>query len=282
MSQTAIHSLLLLLVLIVGITFPLSSQIHSTLKGLTVFDDPASANGARWTYKDTVENIEYDLTGILFMPSGPGPFPAVILSHGGGDNVSGAPVVWAKSMVQWGCVCIAVNYSFSSGVPKGAPGVQGQKNLRSMNILRAHKCRDILASFSCVDTNRIAAHGFSMGAFTTDGLVGMYPLQFKAASHAGGGLGAPASATQLRQTNNIVTPFQIHHGVQDTIILFESAMRFDSILQANKVPHQLYSYPNYGHMELMQDSVMLERIKAWYTQYGLFDAKSARKDDRNK
>jgi dienelactone hydrolase len=262
------------------LTFPLFPQIHSTLKGLTIIGDPASANGASWTYKDTIENMEYDLTGILFIPSGTEPFPAVILSHGGGDNVSGAPIVWAKTMVKWGCVCIATNYTYSAGVPKGAPGTQGQKNTRGMNILRAHKCRDIVASLGCVDTNRIAAHGFSMGAYVTDGLVGEYPLQFKAASHSGGGIGHSPSATQLRQTNSIVTPFQTHHGIQDAIIPFTSALRFDSILHTNGVPQQLCSYPNYGHMELMQDSLMLERMKDWFTQYGLFNAASERNSDK--
>jgi len=215
--------------------------------------------------------MEYDLTGILFTPSGAEPFPAVILSHGGGDNAYGAPVVWAKSMVKWGCVCIATNYTYSAGVPVGCPGVQGEKNTRSMNILRAHKCRDILASLGCVDTNRIAAHGFSMGAFVTDGLAGDYPLQFRAASHAGGGIGNSASSTQLRQANSIRTPFQIHHGMQDTIIPFAYDMRFDSLLQAGGIPHQLCSYPKYGHMELMQDSSMFEKIRSWYTRFGLFD-----------
>src|SRR5262245_25802264 len=50
--------------------------------------DPESASGATWTYRGRENGVDYDLTGILFKPRGSGRFPAVILSHGAGGNVS--------------------------------------------------------------------------------------------------------------------------------------------------------------------------------------------------
>jgi len=141
-----------------------------------------------------------------------------------------------------------------------------------MNILRAHQCRNILTSLCCVDTTRIAAHGFSMGAFVTCGLVGTYPAQFKAASQAGGGIGSSLTSTQLRQLNNMTVPYQIHHGVKDTIIPFTNAQRLDSLLTVRGIRHQLCIYPTYGHMELMLDSLMLGTIKAWFIDNRVLDA----------
>jgi hypothetical protein len=54
----------------------------NTVAGFNTGGDPASANGAIWTYAAQVAGVTYDLQGILMKPTGPGSFPAVIISHG--------------------------------------------------------------------------------------------------------------------------------------------------------------------------------------------------------
>src|SRR5262245_52821960 len=73
--------------------------------------DPSSTQGATWTYVGTLAGVAYDLQGILLKPQGPGPFPAVVISHGAGGNANAYARGVATEMVRWGLVCIATNYT---------------------------------------------------------------------------------------------------------------------------------------------------------------------------
>ena len=87
--------------------------------------DPESVSGATWTYTATTNGVAYDLQGILLKPRGPGPFPAVIISHENTRN-AGDMLFTARVMVPWGLVCIATNYTFAGGVPIGSPGTAAE------------------------------------------------------------------------------------------------------------------------------------------------------------
>jgi dienelactone hydrolase len=251
-----------------------------TLKGFVLTGDPASTNGATWTYRDTVEGIIYDLTGVLFKPGGTSKFPAVVLSHGHDSNVNIFTAPVAKVMRPWGLVCIGTNYTHAAGVPAGSPGDSTQPGASTANILRARKCIDILYALGYVDTTRIAAHGYSMGAFVTAALVGTYPGLFRVASHGGGGVNdARLAWTKTAQAEGITVPYQIHHAGADSTVPLADDLRLDSLLQARGVQQQFYIYPGYSHGELSQDTTMLKRVHTWYTAHGLFPA--AATDERD-
>jgi predicted dienelactone hydrolase len=99
---------------------PLTGTAADT--GFVVQGDPESASGATWTFRGNVDGVRYDLAGILRKPVGSGPFPAVVLSHGSEGSAAFFAQIIAPTMVQWGLVVIATNYTHSSGVPIGAPG----------------------------------------------------------------------------------------------------------------------------------------------------------------
>ena len=245
----------------------LSSQ---TLHGFVLTGDPASANGATWTYRDTVQGIIYDLAGILFKPAGTSKLPAVILSHGHGSNVTYFSTPMAKEMRTWGLVCIGTNYTHAGGVPIGSPGDTTEPGASTANILRARKCIDILNSLGYVDTTRIAAHGYSMGAFVTAAFVGTYPKLFRVASHGGGGVNDGRLAwTKTAQAMGISVPYQIHHAGADSTVPLPDDQRLDSLLQARGVQQQIYIYPGYSHTELTFDTTFLKRVRTWYTAHGL-------------
>ena len=129
---------------------------------LTITGDPQSAQGATWTLTGTLEGTALDLQGILLKPRGKGPFPAVVLSHGAGGNAQSYGLKLGSVMRAWGLVCIAVNYTHSRGVPRGAPGTVLQQGASPANAFRAHAAVTVLTRLPYVDVRRVAAHGHSM------------------------------------------------------------------------------------------------------------------------
>lgn len=67
-----------------------------------------------------MDGVWYDLAGVLYEPQGPGPFPAVILSHGSEGSGAFLASLLAPTMVGWGLVCIAPNYTVASQTGGGA------------------------------------------------------------------------------------------------------------------------------------------------------------------
>jgi hypothetical protein len=118
-------------------------------------------DGTNFTYADSVRTF----TGILLKPTGSGPFPAVIISHGAGGTANGYSLQKAREMLAWGLVCLGPTLTHAAG---------GETNSVNMgncaeNIARATACVEVLAGLSFVDTNRVALFGHSMGAFATIG-----------------------------------------------------------------------------------------------------------------
>ena len=66
-----------------------------------VVGDPESPGGATWTFNGRVRGVEYDLTGVLLKPPGPGPFPAVILSHGAQGSAALFATMIGPTMRGW-------------------------------------------------------------------------------------------------------------------------------------------------------------------------------------
>lgn len=241
--------------------------------------DPESSAGATWTYRATTDGVAYDLRGILLKPRGQGPFPAVILSHGGNQNALTMRAA-AKEMVTWGLVGIATNYTHATdtGAPIGSPGTDGERGATQSNILRARKVLEILSRLGYVDMTRVAAHGVSNGGFVTTATVATYPSAFRVASHAAAGVqdpasGSPPSAPSPSLAAGVRTPYSMHHGDPDETNPLSSDQRLASILDTNGVPHELWIYPGAGHVGFARTPAFYLRIRAWYAKFGITNNK---------
>jgi dienelactone hydrolase len=242
--------------------------------GLVVTGLPESAGGASWTYKGTVDGVVYDLSGVLYKPSGSGPFPAVLLSHGSDGSATFFGSLVAPTMVSWGLVCIAVNYTHSTGVPIGSPGTSSDVGATTANVQRAHMTYLLLRKLGYVDMNRVAAHGHSMGAYVDVALLGAYPKDFRVASHTGGGV-RPAfivagPAPTITQALPLRTPYQMHHGGADSTVALSYDQRQDSLLAALVVDHELFVYPGLDHLAVRTSPLMMQRVHDWYHSHGMF------------
>ena len=242
------------------------------LAGFTLTGDPVSAGGARWTYQATVAGVRYDLQGILLKPAGSGSFPAVIISHGATGSATGYSLLIARTMVSWGLVSIATNYTHSSGVPIGEPGTSADPGASTANVQRARQLAEILRSLGYVDMNRVALHGHSLGAFVTSAVAGAYPDLFRAASHTAGGirpefLDAPAPTEA--QIATIRAPYQIHHGTDDFVVPLLADQLFAAALSARGIDHELIVHPGIDHVEVSVSTTVLDRIRDWYRSKGV-------------
>lgn len=236
--------------------------------------NPESPGGATWTFRGIVDGVTYDLAGVLLKPPGSGPFPAVVLSHGSEGSGAFFASLIGPTMVQWGLVCIAPNYTHAAGVPIGAPGDASQPGASQANVLRAHMTHELLRRLGYVDMSRVALHGHSMGAYVDVAVAGMYPTDFRVASHTGGGVRpdfiVAGPAPSPAQARGIQIPFQMHHGDADATVPLSYDQRFDSLLTAMGVPHALYVYPGEDHLAVRLDPDMLARVHAWYAARGMF------------
>lgn len=258
-----------------GCSGPVSqpSPAATTLPGtFIVTGDPSAANGATWTYQATANGVTFDLQGILFKPAGAGPFGAVIVSHGAGGNANGYSRSVARTMTAWGLVVIATNYTHAGGVPIGSPGTAAEPGAGTANIARGRQLVELLRSLGYVDLNRLAAHGHSMGAFVTAGLLAAHPDLFRAASHTAGGARPDSSAGPApteSQVSTIRAPYQLHHGDNDMVVALSSDQRLASVLLGRGVPHELHVYPGADHDDVSQSAAVLDRVRAWYAARGM-------------
>jgi dienelactone hydrolase len=206
-------------------------------------------------------------------PPGNGPFPAVVLSHGFEGNASNLAKTVGRAMVGWGMVCIAVNYTHSTGVPMGRPGGENERGASRANVLRAHMTHDLLRRLTYVDMSRVAVHGHSMGAYLDAAAASAYPDDFRVGSATGGGIRpdrmVAGPAPSAAQVSRIRIPYQMHHGLADETVPLDYDERFASLLQRLGVPHELYTYPG-GHLAPRSNPLMLERVHAWYAAHGMF------------
>ena len=244
-------------------------EVNVNCSAFTINGDPRSTAGATWTYQSTDLGTRYRLEGVLFIPSGAGPFPAVIISHGKGGSPAAYSANIARVMVGWGLTVIAVMYTHAPDGQDSGNEPDGSDGASEANVLRAHKTRDLLSCLGNVDMTRIAAHGHSMGAFVTGQLLGAYPTDFRAASHTAGGVIQAPFATQREAAERIVTPYQLHHGNEDIIVLLFLDQILAGILSANGVAHELNVYQGYDHQEIASDPLMLERVRNWYRLHGV-------------
>lgn len=233
--------------------------------------DASSTSGATWSYQSTDGGVFHALTGVLYAPPGSGPLPAVVVSHGKGGSAGGYSSHIARAMRDWGLVAIATNYTHAVDSADAGLMPQGDDGASSANVQRAHKARQLLGCLATVDSHRVAAHGHSMGAFVTGELLGTYPDDFIAASHtAGGANDSGPNATRSATAARIRTPYQLHHGEADNVVLLAQDQNLDAILTAQGVPHELRVYSGYSHEQMALDATMLERVRAWYQAHGVF------------
>ncbi|WP_263384118.1 alpha/beta hydrolase family protein [Granulicella arctica] len=177
-------------------------------------------------------------------PAGPGPFPAVLLVHGSGGNIS----FWLDSIAPFitrlGVALYAVHYFERTGTIRAdtATILDGVHVPLWLDTLS--DALEAIAARPTVNPRRIALLGISLGAFLSLAHATLpNRRRVRAIVEVSGGLDgdyiAGATAT--------FPPTLILHGEQDTIVPVSRARTLDDLLTRLDIPHQIQLFPNEGH-----------------------------------
>lgn len=119
--------------------------------------------GAAWF--ETAERIV--ISGVLAVPAGRGPFPAVILMHGCSGLPSGTIDGWGPALRGWGYATFVVD-SFGGRRLSNVCG-DALRLLGTERIADAYGALRIIATHPRIDADRIALMGFSHGGIAALG-----------------------------------------------------------------------------------------------------------------
>lgn len=203
---------------------------------------------------------EKNMSGILHKPTGDGPFPAVVISHGFNGSSTGFSRTKALEMITWGYVCIGALYTHSPD----DPDYPNDAGASPENMRRAKACLDILQSLSYVDSERLCAYGNSMGAFISIHLADEETQRVQVAAITAGGISTSSEA------DAIVAPFLMLHGANDGTVSPSMSALLETVLTGNGVTNRRVLYPGVAH-QLHSDRAteVYAEIRSWFEQYNI-------------
>ncbi|MFN9739519.1 MAG: alpha/beta hydrolase family protein [Pseudomonadota bacterium] len=255
------------------------SGIGFWLLGMAVA--PASAEafdfavvGTTFTYTDAQRSF----SGMILIPPGAGPFPAIVFDHGQGGTPTGYPN--AQVMLGWGAVVIAPTLTHVTG---GDFSPAGSGNSPE-NLARGLAVVDALASLDYVDDDRIALFGHSKGAYAAIGQVSALGARVRVAAMSAGGVvpdsaGVGQAAPTYGEAISVVAPFLMFHGNIDGAVPPQRSVDFAAQLALRGIAHERVEYdvsaldPNQQHNLHQTPAInadMLARTHAWFSAWGLF------------
>ena len=209
--------------------------------------DGFKLQGEEFTYKFSPS--KEPIQGIFTKPSGNGPFPAVVVNHGGGGSASG---FGSRTGLKFkGYVVIAPNLTHIGAREEDRTTFAGSQE----NADRIMVCVKILESLPYVNAKKLCIYGNSMGAFATIGVCTQTD-KFKVAAITAGGVGGYQGLGDVSESGGLCdkeivakirTPFIMCHGSIDTTVKPEKVKAFKAIMDANNVIAELHLFEGIAH-----------------------------------
>ncbi len=177
-------------------------------------------------------------------PTGPGPFPAILLLHGAGGNVSFWLDRIAPFVGRLGIAIYAVHYFDRTGTVRADAATILDGYHVPLWLDAVNDALEEIAANPAVNPRRIALLGISLGAFLSLAHATLpNRRRVRAIVEVSGGLALPyagnASAT--------FPPTLILHGEMDTVVSVSEARSLDALLTRLEIPHQVQLFPAEGH-----------------------------------
>lgn len=212
------------------------------------------------------------VSGIIRIPSGSGPFPAVLISHGKGGTASNFSAQHAANLVSWGFACIGPSYTHEGS----NVNTSDNEGYCPENSRRARRCIEILAATPGVDMSRLALFGHSMGSYLNGGLAGEIPTQIKAVLISAGGTSGTTTTTfaapATQEVQGITAPVLMFHGTADGTVSPSQSVSLQTILLSNGVPTKRLLYQGVPHAIIdtnYKQADLYAVTRAWFTTHGV-------------
>jgi carboxymethylenebutenolidase len=202
-----------------------------------------------FTEKLEVDGHQMDMYASV--PSGSGPFPAVVIAFhvGGVDDFDRA---MADRLAEEGYVAVVPDmfHRLSEEVMAG-PRLDRLGHLSDPQIIAdVNAAMGFLQGHTSVDSDRIGITGFCMGGRVTWLLAAANPAFKAAVPYYGGNIMVPwgdAEQSPFELSSGIKCPVMFHFGAEDPNPSPDDQVKLDAELTRLGVPHEFYSYPGAGH-----------------------------------
>jgi dipeptidyl aminopeptidase/acylaminoacyl peptidase len=237
------------------------------------------------------------LTGWLYRPDGPAPWPTVVYLHGG-PEAQERPVYNSlfQSLVAAGIAVFAPNVRGSSGFGR-AFLVADDREKRFGAIEDVAACVEHLVTTGVADAERVACMGRSYGGYLTLAALVEHPHLFAAGvdvcgmadfatfyAHTESWIAAAAVAeygdpvrdaallralSPIHRIDRLVAPLLVVHGADDTNVPVEEAEQVVAALAARGVEHEYLLFEGEGH-ELLGTPNRVAFVRAtvgWLTRH---------------
>jgi dienelactone hydrolase len=187
--------------------------------------------------------------GVLRLPEGTGPVPAVVVTHGC-SGITGAETHWAESLPQLGIATFVVNSFAGRGIPRVC---SGPHTISAASVLTdVYRARDLLAAHPRIDLTRIALLGISFGGRTA--LWASHPRFQQRYGSGTSGFAAylafyPTSChIRLADEDRVGdAPIRIFHGAADEITIIDRCREYVARLRNAGKDVALFEYAGAKH-----------------------------------
>jgi len=202
-----------------------------------------------FTDKLTVGGHEMDMYASV--PSGSGPFPAVVIAFhiGGLDEFDKA---MADRLAAEGYVAVVPDlFHRYTGEQMSGPRIERLDYLSDADIIAdCNAAVSFLESNSAVDSNRIGMTGFCMGGRIAWLMAAVNPTFKATVPYYGGHIMLPwgdSAQTPFDLTSNINCPMMFHFGATDGNPSPDDRVKLDTELTRLGKDHQFFEYAGAGH-----------------------------------
>lgn len=209
------------------------------------------------------------LKGYIYKPSGSGPFPAIVISHGKGGGGAGFCVLGRDWLPNFIAIC--PNYTHAGGSMGGGGPDGGSPE----NVKRATRALDILVSSEFANqmntnvySSRLYLYGNSMGGFITIETASSVGGRIRAAAYTASGLMDPYTPSGAAQAADIEAPFLMLHGENDGTVNPQASHDFAAALDSYGKTYNLVWFSNGEHNLIYDPSInnqVFQLINDWFS-----------------
>ena len=218
------------------------SQLAASLSAVVLLLFASIAH-AGWVKSEFVSNGK-PVEEYHCVPSGKGPFPAIVLLHGAtpvkGRNNQPMERICTDLAAQGYYTDYVEYYSQTPAVGPGQPAKFREYFPVWLAEIKAGI--DALGKNPDVDPHRIGMMGFSLGAFLSLSTGALESDQIAAIVEYYGGL-----PRRLRDQAKSMPPTLILHGDSDSLVPVTQAHELDALLTKENRPHEMHIYPGANH-----------------------------------